>query len=42
MSANGRKPYEQNRELKKTRERGMKENQDKMQMNLSTPTHKKM
>jgi len=42
MSANGRKPYEQNRKQKKTRERGMKENQDKMQMNLSTPTHKNM
>jgi len=42
MSANGRKPYELNRKQKKTRERGMKENQDKMQMNLSTPTHKNM
>jgi hypothetical protein len=27
---------------KKTQEKGMKENQDKIQMNLSTPTHKNM
>ena len=27
---------------KKNKERGLKENQDKMQMNLSTPTHKNM
>jgi hypothetical protein len=40
MSTNVRKLYEQKRKQKKTQERGMKENQDKMQMNLSTPTHK--
>jgi hypothetical protein len=27
---------------KNNKERGLKENQDKMQMNLSTPTHKNM
>jgi hypothetical protein len=43
MSTNGRKPYEQKRKQKKNnKERGLKENQDKMQMNLSTPTHKNM
>jgi hypothetical protein len=43
MSTNGRKTYEQKRkQKKKNKERGLKENQDKMQMNLSTPAHKNM